>query len=106
MKWVGAILATVLLGIAGIPAAAQPAGTAAAEPEPLIRHAPRHRRPRIEVRPRVYPYRHFNTVYPPPYDIEYPGPNAKRQCVDRYVVEHRPSGVVVTPRMRCWWVRG
>ena len=35
-----------------------------------------------------------------------PGPNAKRECVARYVEEHRPSGTVVTPRMRCWWVRG
>ena len=35
-----------------------------------------------------------------------PGPNAKRECAARYVEEHRPSGTVVTPRLRCWWVRG
>jgi hypothetical protein len=29
-----------------------------------------------------------------------------RQCVDRYVIEHRQSGTVVVPRMRCWWVPG
>lgn len=29
-----------------------------------------------------------------------------RQCTDWYVEERRPSGTVITPRMRCWWVRG
>ena len=60
---------------------------------------------RLLVRP-VYPYRHTHSVYPVPYRFEYPGPNAKRECVARYVEEHRPSGTVVTPRLRCWWVRG
>jgi hypothetical protein len=27
-----------------------------------------------------------------------------RQCVDWYLLEHRPSGDVVTPQMRCRWV--
>ena len=62
-------------------------------------------RTRLLVRP-IYPYRHFHSVYPVPYRYEYPGPNAKRECVARYVEEHRPSGTVVTPRMHCWWVRG
>ena len=53
-----------------------------------------------------YPYRHTHSIYPVPYRFDYPGPNAKRECVARYVEEHRPSGTVVTPRMRCWWVRG
>jgi hypothetical protein len=57
------------------------------------------------VRP-IYPYRHFHSVYPVPYRFEYPGPNAKRECVARYVEERRPSGTVVTPRMHCWWVPG
>jgi hypothetical protein len=26
-----------------------------------------------------------------------------RQCVDGYVLEHRPSGTVLTPRMHCRW---
>jgi len=30
--------------------------------------------------------------------------NAYRQCVDWYAIEHRPSGTVITPQMRCWWV--
>jgi len=54
----------------------------------------------------LYPYRHYHTLYPPPYDIEYPGPNAQRICTDWYAVEARPSGTLVVPRMRCRWVRG
>jgi hypothetical protein len=62
-------------------------------------------RTRLRVRP-IYPYRHFHSVYPVPYRTEYPGPNAKRDCVAHYVEEHRPSGTVVTPRVNCRWVRG
>jgi hypothetical protein len=29
---------------------------------------------------------------------------AYRQCVDWYALEYRPSGTVITPQMRCWWV--
>ena len=66
-------------------------------------------RPRARTRIRVqksYPYRRWHSVYPVPYDIEYPGPNARRDCSVRYVQEYRPSGTVVVPRMSCWWVRG
>lgn len=28
-----------------------------------------------------------------------------RQCTDWYALEHRPSGTVLTPHMRCWWTR-
>jgi hypothetical protein len=65
----------------------------------------RRARPQLRVTPR-YPYRSYHTFYPPPYDFEYPGPNAVRQCVGGYVTEHRPSGTVVVPRLRCWWVPG
>lgn len=30
-------------------------------------------------------------------------PNAKRHCEAWLREEHRPSGTVVTPQMRCWW---
>ena len=66
---------------------------------------PKRVRPQIRVTPR-YPYRSFHTAYPLPYPHENPGPNAVRQCVDRYVTELRPSGPIIVPRMRCWWVRG
>ncbi len=36
----------------------------------------------------------------------WPGPGAARQCVDWYATEYRPSGTVLTPQMRCRWVRG
>jgi len=26
-----------------------------------------------------------------------------RQCTDWHVIEHRPTGDTVVPRMRCWW---
>jgi hypothetical protein len=29
-----------------------------------------------------------------------------RDCEDALVQEFRPSGTVLVPRMRCWWVRG
>jgi hypothetical protein len=64
-------------------------------------------RPRTRIRvQKYYPYRRYHSLYPLPYDIDYPGPNAKRACTARYVQEYRPSGTVVVPRMSCWWVRG
>ena len=38
-----------------------------------------------------------------PYGIDYPGPNAVRQCASRLVPEYRPSGTVIVPRMWCRW---
>jgi hypothetical protein len=29
-----------------------------------------------------------------------------RRCTDWYELQHRPSGTVLFPEMRCWWVRG
>jgi hypothetical protein len=60
---------------------------------------------RLRVTPR-YPYRTQSLPYPPPYDIEYPGPGFVRQCRSWLVPENRPSGAVIVPRMRCWWERG
>jgi hypothetical protein len=45
----------------------------------------RHARTRIEINPRPLLY---------------------RRCVDWYELQHRPSGTVLYPQMRCWWVRG
>ena len=44
--------------------------------------------------------------YPRPGTYSWPGPGAVRQCVDWYQLEYRPSGTVLTPQMRCRWVRG
>ena len=35
-----------------------------------------------------------------------PRPLLYRRCVDWYELQHRPSGTVRYPQMRCWWVRG
>lgn len=70
------------------------------QPKPM-----RRAKTKLQVRP-IYPYRRYHSVYPVPYSFDYPGPNAKRECLDRYVTEHRPSGTVIVPHMRCRWVRG
>jgi len=36
----------------------------------------------------------------------HPGWLLYRRCVDWYELQHRPSGTVLFPEMRCWWVRG
>ncbi len=61
-------------------------------------------RPRIRVTPRCL-YRSFSTTYPVPYECEWPGPGAVRQCVSWLATEYRPSGKVIVPHMRCWWER-
>jgi acetyl esterase/lipase len=47
--------------------------------------SPRYARPRIEINP---------------------APLLHRRCVDWYELQYRPSGTVLYPQMRCWWVRG
>ena len=62
-------------------------------------HVEQPPRPRIRVQPpAAYPY-------PRPETYSWPGPGAVRHCVDWYATEYRPSGTVVTPQMRCRWVR-
>jgi hypothetical protein len=34
-----------------------------------------------------------------------PRPLLYRRCVDWYELQDRPSGTVLYPQMRCWWVR-
>ena len=109
MKLLATIVPALLLVLLAIgpSAAQQPRDSgfnSADDAEPL---RPERARPRTKLRVRpAYPYRHYHSLYPVPYPVEYPGPNAKRECVARYVTEHRPSGTVIVPRMRCWWVRG
>jgi hypothetical protein len=69
------------------PAAAQPSGLN----PPSVGGAPSYSLPpgparnRIEIHPRALLY---------------------RRCTDWYELQHRPSGTVLYPQMRCWWVRG
>jgi hypothetical protein len=62
-------------------ATAQPSPIAQPNQPPL----PRYARPRIEINPT---------------------PLLHRRCVDWYELQYRPSGTVLYPQMRCWWVRG
>jgi hypothetical protein len=57
-------------------------------------------RPRVRVTPPAA------YDYPRPEPYAWPGPGYVRQCADWYATEHRPSGTVITPQMRCRWVRG
>lgn len=103
------ISVTAVLALAGFLVAASPASfqiyeTAAArqsgtaEPSEFSAQN-RQERPRVYVRPpAAYPY-------PRPDAYAWPGPGAVRRCVDWNATEYRPSGTVVTPQMRCRWVR-
>jgi hypothetical protein len=59
------------------------------------------KRPRITVTPEPQPPA---WDYPRPGTYSYPGPGGVRHCEDWYITEYRPSGAVITPQMRCWWV--
>ena len=67
---------------AALPAWAQQTSPVA---EPSLTTPPATRAGRIEIHPRPLLY---------------------RRCVDWYELQHRPSGTVLYPQMRCWWVRG
>ena len=72
----------VVFASAAPPARAQQASPIA---EPSLGTPPAPARRRIEINPRPLLY---------------------RRCVDWYELQHRPSGTVLYPQMRCWWVRG
>ena len=111
LRTLAVVVALMALGAAAAdPALAQGSATdrntaealsALAQAQPRARRRP----PRIRVSP-AYPYRLQSTDYPTPYPIEYPGPGAVRQCTSWLTKEFRPSGTVIVPQMRCWWVRG
>jgi hypothetical protein len=41
-----------------------------------------------------------------PYIVITPRPLLYRRCVDWLETQYRPSGTVLYPQYRCWWVRG
>jgi hypothetical protein len=59
---------------------------------------------RVLVRP-AYRYYLEASEFPRPDDVSWPGPGAVRECTSWLAREHRPSGTVVVPRIRCWWQR-
>jgi hypothetical protein len=75
-------LAAPLLVGAAAPALAQTSLTA--QNEPAVSAPPRVRR-HIEITPRPLLY---------------------RRCTDWYELQYQPSGTVLFPQKRCWWVRG
>lgn len=87
MRVVAGVIMVGLLAMAPAEArdrrAADPAANAYAQAEP-VRRAPT----RLRVTPQRLP------------------PSAYRRCVDWYDTEFRPSGAVIVPKQRCWWVRG
>ena len=90
MQRMSSKLLIVIMAVAALAAVAVPRRAAAqASPsvgpsEPSV-SPPRRPRTRIEINPRPLLY---------------------RRCVDWYEIQNRPSGTVLFPQMRCWWVRG
>jgi len=96
---------------------AEPGGpstrTHVAPPSDLSAQQSRPRRPRtrIVIHPRpIYPRGPIGPpgfgldFYPRPYPYDWPGPDAQRECIGWLASEVRPSGPVVVPHRRCWWV--
>ena len=103
-------LAMILPAVFIAGAFAAPPGARAAE-DVAVRNASaadisaQHRRARPQIRIYRYPQPPF-WEYPRPGVYSWPGPGAKRDCRAWDVLENRPSGAVMTPRMRCEWVPG
>jgi hypothetical protein len=78
-----------LIGVLALAAAATLGATVHATAQsqivPGAQAVPPLHGPRIEINPRRLLY---------------------RRCVDWYELQYRPSGTVLYPQMRCWWVRG
>ena len=106
MNVIATIVAALLMtALVAEPGAAQSSNHNGLQAMAQSQAKPYRARTRIYVRP-AYPYRHTHSLYPPPYDIEYPGPNAHRECAGGFATEYRASGTVIVPRMNCWWARG
>lgn len=102
---IGIVTAALLLGLPS-------AHAQSTNRDRIVRPAPKQkvyvqkRAPtRVIVRP-ILRERLDSTEFPRSDYLGYPGRNAVRQCVSWLATEHRPSGTVVTPQMRCWWQRG
>jgi hypothetical protein len=81
------------MSLAPAPVMADSTGATITKPADEFSAQQRRARTRIEVRP----LRSYRSP---------PGPNYVRQCTSWLQPEYRPSGPVITPQMRCWWVRG
>jgi hypothetical protein len=103
---VGMVAAALMLAQAGLAHAQAPEWDQVIRSPRVVQKKKIQRAPtRIIVRPALR-NRPDATEFPRTDNLGYPGPNAVRQCVSWLATEHRPSGTVVVPRMRCWWARG
>jgi hypothetical protein len=105
---IGCVTAALALGYLGA-AQAQPPDWDRVVRSPQVTVQKKKVQTRAPVRIRVQPIlrnRHDATEFPRADNLGYPGRNAVRQCVSWLATEHRPSGTVVVPHMRCWWQRG
>jgi hypothetical protein len=107
MRLLATIVTAMLFGFMAVaPSAAQSERTGARDAQAQSQTSTSRARTRLRVRP-VYPYRRHHSLYPIPNNVvDYPGPNARRECAGALVTEYRLSGTVVVPRLRCHWVRG
>src|SRR5215470_5443829 len=97
-------------GAVSAPRSAAPKGSAArTQPAPSAELSSQRRPRRAPVRINVYPGTvgrpgfsgrpaYFLDFYPRPYPYDWPGPNAKRECVGWLAQEARVSGTVIVPR--------
>ena len=83
-KLIAMLILTALPLVVAVPATAQNGTSPIAQPG-TASPPPRHVRGRITI---------------------HPGRLLYRRCVDWYELQNRPSGPVLFPEMRCWWVRG
>ena len=107
MKPLPSIALIVALAFGGGTALAQSGGERLTPPADVGAQKKKSKRTptRIRVQPALR-YRLDSVPYPRTDNLGYPGRNAVRQCVSWLQPEHRPSGPVITPQMRCWWERG
>ena len=88
---------------AALVAAVAMLGLAGSEPMPAFAQAGPSARPPARVV--VTPRQPAASPYPSP-GAAFPGPGHVRECTSWLEQDPRPSGTVIVPRMRCWWVRG
>ena len=101
------VAVVTLLVCQALPAGAVRAdATASAAVDRMHEVSAQERQPRVRARIRVQPNRQPAAWdYPRPGRYSYPGPNGYRQCEGWLATEYRPSGTVITPQQRCWWVQ-
>jgi hypothetical protein len=97
-----ALAAAALLPLADASAQSESSGARATRSAAVETSAQRRVRPPTRLRV----YRDYDVNPEDVYPRYYPGRNAVRDCNATYVLEYRPSGTVIVPRMSCFWRPG